>query len=74
MGIEKAPADVSAQLATTDKWQTSLDEKTTESPEMASKDYAASTDTAERVNGHPVIRNGKHKGLRCPFLPATNTS
>ncbi|KAJ4165869.1 hypothetical protein LMH87_007479 [Akanthomyces muscarius] len=59
MGIGKVPVDVSTQLEPTDKLQTSLDEKSNESAEIASKDDAASTDTAERVKGHPVIRNGE---------------
>ena len=60
MGIGKLPVDVSTQLEPTDKLQTSLNEKANESAEIASKDDAASTGTAERVKGHPVIRNGKH--------------
>ena len=74
MGIEKVPVDVSAQLEPTDKLQSSLNEKANENPEIVSKDDAASTDTAERVKGHPVIRNGKHNQLRSQFTPAANTS
>ncbi|OAR01615.1 hypothetical protein LLEC1_00465 [Akanthomyces lecanii] len=59
MGIEKVPGDVAAQLEPADKLQTSLDEKANENEEVTSKEDAVSTDTAERVKGHPVIRNGK---------------
>ncbi|EGX93558.1 OPT peptide transporter Mtd1 [Cordyceps militaris CM01] len=60
MASEKAPVDVSAQLEPADKRQTSLDGRTTESPKVPGKDDdAASTETAERVQGHPIIRNGE---------------
>lgn len=74
MGIEKVPVDVSTEPEPTDKLQTSLDEKANESAEMAMKDDAASTDTAERVKGHPIIRNGKHDQPSYQCTTATNTS
>lgn len=75
MGSEKTSVGATAEpeLALTSSFELNsktqtIGEKTTEIPDANSQDDAASSDTAERVKGHPVIRNGTATVIDTSFV------